>query len=91
MRVLQNAYANTVRHAMACDVHFTFSKMFNFINGIVRIYTVFFENPRHVFILHLLTFQNICLPTERCMASKAWEKNCLIFLYTLYKARRKLE
>ena len=38
---------------------FFFLKCYNFINGIMRIYTVFFKNLRHVFILHLLTFQNI--------------------------------
>ena len=89
-RVWQNARANTVRHVMVCDVHFTFPKMLNFIDGIVRIYTVFFKNLRYVFILHLLTFQNIWPPTERCLASKVWGKNGPNFLYTLYKSLKKV-
>ena len=59
MRVWQNACANTVRRAMVCDVHFPFLKCYNFIKGIMRIYTVFLKNLRHVFILYLLTFRNI--------------------------------
>ena len=38
---------------------FPFLKCYNFIKGIMRIYTVFLKNLRHVFILHLLIFQNI--------------------------------
>ena len=38
---------------------FLFLKCYNFIKGIMHMYTVFLKNLRHVFLLYLLTFQNI--------------------------------
>ena len=38
---------------------FLFLKCYNFIKGIMHMYTVFLKNLSHVFLLYLLTFQNI--------------------------------
>ena len=65
---------------------FFFLKFYNFIKGIMLIHSFLKKPKTNVFMLHLLQ-----LATEQCKASKVWKKVFLFFLYTLYKARRKLE
>ena len=38
---------------------FLFLKFYNFIEGIMRIHSIFKKHKTNVFILHLLTFKNI--------------------------------
>ena len=52
MCMWQNAHANTVRHAMVCDVYFPFSKIL--LKGLC-VYIVFLKNLRPMFS-YLLIF-----------------------------------
>ena len=50
MRAWQNARVNTARRAMVCDVYFPFSKIYNFIKGVMCICTVFLKHLRPMFV-----------------------------------------
>ena len=58
LRMWQNAHANSIRHAMVCDV-FLFLKSDNFIKGIVCICIVFFKKLRTLF-LYLAYYIQTC-------------------------------
>ena len=61
----------------------------------VHIQSIFEKPKTNVFILYLLSCENICSKTIYLslnkLTSKVWKKNCPKFLYTLYEARRKSE
>ena len=67
---------------------FLFLRFYNFIEGIVRIYTIFFKKLRPLF-LHLTDeLAQIFITFNSTGLSMCGKRIVLIYLYTLYKAQR---